>query len=190
MRIWCETVYQCDPANNIDKYYRTFSWDDGYLFQHGRTGVTKNFSLMQNNLTIGLANTKVTQQMRSKQREGYSGLRGVAIDADRSLVLSDDRANKVELARLCDEALNRAGQTPPVPDLPPPPLPAAPTGDMLHDFIVRALAAVTAAASDPAKGASELAVLNIQWLALEQEISKARSYLSTLDTLVIGATAS
>ena len=60
---------------------------------------------------------------------------------------------------------------------------------MLGIFSSRALAAITLAVTDPAKGAEELAILNAAWPMLQQEMSKARSYLDTLNNLVMGASA-
>lgn len=188
------TVYEQDFSGNanVDKFYRGYAVGDWVIFQHGRRGATGTFLAPTRYADHATAVAIVQNKMAVKIREGYERRQDgrfqytTPVDANLTDATVRQQLNAERIAALGEQdPFDGAAQA--VPDAAA--TPAAPAEDVLGIFSSRALAAITVAVTDPAKGAEELAILNAAWPMLQQEMGKARSYLDTLNNLVMGARA-
>lgn len=186
---YCSTIYKRDYDRNENKYYRVYAVGNWCVFQFGPRGTVGQFKPKQHS-SPQAARAAANAKLQEKIRDGYGFEEegNFSFNAD---LLDGSKPRCVQLDDVRQAA--GVGTTPPPPPAEPgneiwdPQPQAAP--DLLGDFTVRALNAISLAVSDPAKGAEEFALLNAAWQEVEQQISKARSYLNTLDSLVIGASA-
>lgn len=185
------TVFFQDYNANADKFYRVYSVGDWAVFQWGARGVVGQFSAKQHSSAV-TAEQACNRQLSAKQAKGYTNLLHTSFQYDPSF-MDGSKPRCVQL----DDVRQAADGNPA-----PPPAPATPSGqpvpatpvqaapsDVHSEFTARALAAITLAVTDPTQGAVEFALLNAAWPELEQVHAKARSYLSTLDSLIIGVSA-
>lgn len=185
----CSTVYLTDYNANSDKFYRAYVVGSWTVFQWGARGTVGQFKAEQHG-SQGVASAVAADKLSKKISTGYGFLTAGTFQFDEAL-LDGSKPRCVQLDDVRQAA--GVGTTPPPPPAEPgneiwdPQPQAAP--DLLGDFTARALNGISLAVSDPAKGAEEFALLNASWQEVEQQISKARSYLNTLESLVIGVTA-
>lgn len=180
----CRTAYLQDYDANSDKFYRTYEIGPWAVFQWGRRGVVGQFKAEQFS-GPRQASEAAQKKLNSKHAEGYRDLDEVSFDYDPTFISTD----KASCVRLDDVRQAAAPSRVPVSTPSSTASPAPPPKDLYADFTERALQAITLAVTDPQMGAIEYALLNAQWPELEQVHAKAQSYLKTLDSLVLGASA-
>lgn len=187
------TVYFQDY--NSDKFYRVYYFDKWAFFMNGRRNTTGTFRDITKHTSPAAAKRAALDKLYSKEAEGYIDRETVTFQYDLSRWGgTKESCRLMDWARL--NAIPNAPAAPPAAPAPAPPAKPAPPApaarpariehelDRLTEFNARALAAITQAVSDPTLAAAEFARLNATYSELERELSKARSYLSTLDNLL------
>lgn len=188
IEVTCSTVFFADAQSGSDKYYRTYQVGNWHIFQWGPRGKAGQFQAKQH-LASGVAAEACRTQIDVKMKKGY----GHRIDSTFRYDSDFMDGSKERMLQLNDIREASPGpQEPAAPKASPvaatsTPVQAAAATDLHGQFTERALRAISLAVTDPIAGAVEFGLLNAAWPELEQAHAKARSYLSTLDSLVIGA---
>lgn len=189
VKVTARTVYLNDYAANADKFYRTYTIGAYTVFQWGRRSVLGQFKVTRH---VGdmAASTAAQEQIIAKQRKGYNSLDKVTFDYDLDR-FTPDKQGETNLSAAYDAAARKQAVTGPQlhPDVAPDQAPdqAPAPVDALGAFTAAALDAITQSVTDPKGAASTYAKLNGQWTELEATVEKAKSYLDTLDQMILGA---
>ena len=185
------TVTLIDPTANHQKFYRTFALGDYVAYQWGRIGTAGQFKI-EGHSGRHARDTAAQGKIRAKQAKGYGSLRGNTFSFDldnfeRLLQKGDKAAGNALAATL--EAIEAGVEHVPTTPMPtqtePPRVERQPSTSTLEAFSERALSAIQSAAVEPSKGAVAYATLRDEWAALEEQVNRGKSYLETLETMLL-----
>jgi hypothetical protein len=184
------------------KFYRTYSLDEFWVVQYGsmRGGIGGGQFKVTNAGHVSRSASAATDQFNKKLNDGYVNATrdDFLIDIDKFKAQGAGGGqwleNMYDAAKASRMLVNshaataaapkapKAKATPSVPTSASTPAPE--TTDALAQVTQRALKAIALASSEPAKALTEHSLLTVQLEEIEVHFRKARSYLSTLDTLL------